>query len=259
MVAINVGVEEGYYNPLRAVYLGAESVKALDIPKNKTYNLCVREEDGRVSRVSRGTLAGSSLLTGMASIFKRMGLVPGMQVRLSYDRAQPDDIVFSFPTPDAAAAAHAAAEVAAEHRPEKKTFFERSSARYIHFEAFRPENHTAWKPEVEVDIYLAFGVLMRFLPYSYCCGVSVDGLRDLGVENAFEGRSKPDAILIDDETGEYLMAEFKVRSSQFSVNHHARDVDVLVCWENDGGSGLPERVIALKDFAGMFAADLAKR
>jgi hypothetical protein len=62
-------------------------------------------------------------------------------------------------------------------------------------------------------------------------------------------RAKPDAILIERATGQYLMAEFKMASSHFVSNHHKEDVDVLVCWVDDATdrTTLPVVVLALKN------------
>ena len=69
---------------------------------------------------------------------------------------------------------------------------------------------------------------------------------------------KPDAILIDRITDQYLMAEMKKYSSAFKLNHKPEDVDVLVCWLDDetDRTQVPARVIALSKVA---QAALAQR
>jgi hypothetical protein len=67
----------------------------------------------------------------------------------------------------------------------------------------------------------------------------------------YDHASKPDAILIDRTTDEYLMAEWKKYSADFKSNHKPGDVDVLVCWidnENDRAT-LPGKVVALHSVA----------
>ena len=49
-------------------------------------------------------------------------------------------------------------------------------------------------------------------------------------------------------TGQYLVAEFKMKSSEFTLNHEAEDVDVLICWQDDQKNDrekLPPNVLAL--------------
>ena len=74
--------------------------------------------------------------------------------------------------------------------------------------------------------------------------------RELGFEQK-EGTSKPDAILIHTESGEYLIAEFKILSSKFDENHHKDDVDVLICWEDEAVNRdeLPPVVVELQSVA----------
>ena len=88
-------------------------------------------------------------------------------------------------------------------------------------------------------------MLSEYTDFRYCCGVSQDLVAKLG----YEATTKPDAILIDRTTNEYLMSEFKVYSSDFASNHQRGDVDVLVCWIDDATekSQLPPRVVSLKD------------
>jgi len=65
--------------------------------------------------------------------------------------------------------------------------------------------------------------------------------------------AKPDAILIDLVTDEYLMAEWKMKSSAFMLNHSPNDVDVdvLVCWHDDetDRAEVPWRVISHREVA----------
>jgi hypothetical protein len=70
--------------------------------------------------------------------------------------------------------------------------------------------------------------------------------------------TKPDAVLVDDETSEYLVAEFKMRSSAFALNHQPDDVDVLIVWEDDerDRSRLPRAVVSLRDIARTAAKEL---
>ena len=130
-----------------------------------------------------------------------------------------------------------------------KTLFARDNYRHIHLEPFRPENLHTWEPETEADVYLAFGVLQEFTDFQYCCGASKAVLDKLGAN--YTDSSKPDAILIDRTTDEYLMAEWKKHSSDFKANHKKDDVDVLVCWNDNETQrdALPPQVLALHSVA----------
>jgi hypothetical protein len=84
----------------------------------------------------------------------------------------------------------------------------------------------------------------EYTDYRYCCGVNQALIDQLG----YEADAKPDAVLIDRATGQYLMAEFKVNSKDFTSNHKKDDVDVLVCWSHDNTdlSVLPPTIVDLK-------------
>ncbi len=126
----------------------------------------------------------------------------------------------------------------------EKTVFQRQQLRHLHVEPFTFGNLRSWTPHTEADVYMVFGVLSEYTDYRYCCGASKALLQKLG----YKADTKPDAILIDRTTDEYLMAEFKVNSKEFASNHKPEDVDVLICWEHDGGANekLPKRVVALR-------------
>jgi hypothetical protein len=89
-----------------------------------------------------------------------------------------------------------------------------------------------------------YGALAEYTDYRYCCGISQALIDQLG----YKAATKPDAVLIDRATGQYLMAEFKVNSNEFASNHQKDDVDVLVCWDHNAPdvSGLPPIIVDLK-------------
>ena len=128
--------------------------------------------------------------------------------------------------------------------PPTKGVFDRQALKHLHIETFAPGNLARWNPQTEPDIYMIFGVLSEYTDFRYCCGASKALLDKLG----YEADTKPDAILIDRTRNAYLMAEFKMRSSEFKMNHKADEVDVLVCWIDDAQdpSELPPLVLALK-------------
>ena len=126
--------------------------------------------------------------------------------------------------------------------------FRRMGLRHKHIELFVPENLNRWEPATETDVYMAFGVLQDLTGYLYCCGTSKELLNDLGWKAS---GAKPDAVLIDAGTYEYMLAEFKMRSSDFKRNHAADEVDVLVVWKDDEAdrSTLPAIVLCLHDIS----------
>lgn len=124
----------------------------------------------------------------------------------------------------------------------------RQGLRPIDFEQFKITNMD-WEPATEPDVYLAFKALEEHTGYVYCSGYS----KELGrrLRYTYTGKSKPDAILIHDQSREYRMCEFKIYSSEFTTNHDKDDVDVLICWfddETDRGE-LPDDVVDLRKIA----------
>jgi hypothetical protein len=126
----------------------------------------------------------------------------------------------------------------------KRPVFERQRLKHVHMEPYAPGNLSKWEPRTEADVYMVFSALSEYTDYQYCCGASKSLLARLG----YKADTKPDAIRIDRSTGQYLMAEFKMASREFSYNHAPEDVDVLVCWDyNEQGPGkLPPAVVDLR-------------
>lgn len=126
---------------------------------------------------------------------------------------------------------------------------DKKSLKWIHFEIFRPTNLKYWIPKTEPDIYMVFGVLQEYTDYSYCCGTSKEILSKIGYlkENNSDNPNKPDAILIEKLTDRYVLAEFKMKSSDYKKNHNPEDVDVLVVWEDDETEKdkLPNKIVNL--------------
>ncbi|WP_437898627.1 hypothetical protein [Sorangium sp. So ce124] len=234
------------YVALRCLYLETAAWKTGLLEVGRVTVLLSNDE----TFVAEGKLNARGGLTGMAKLYKRLGLVTGAE--LEYEIPSKNTIVIQTPDkgdraqPEAAKAADAAIA---------QTVFERKALKHIHIEPFRAENLHHWEPETETDVYLAFGVLQEFTDFQYCCGASKALLCRLGAFD--ESGTKPDAILVDRATDQYLMAEWKMRSSAFATNHKPEDVDVLVCWIDDetARNNLPLRVVALQDVARLAAAD----
>jgi hypothetical protein len=122
---------------------------------------------------------------------------------------------------------------------------------------FRPENLLNWQPESEPDVYIAFGILQEYTQYRYCCATSTA----LNTKLGFTVGTKPDAILISNDTDEYLVAEFKMQSSSFKVNHQRTDIDVLIVWQDDEENRgiLPPTVVCLEEIARLAAIEIINK
>lgn len=74
-------------------------------------------------------------------------------------------------------------------------------------------------------------------------------LRKLGYK-LNDGDDKPDAIIIDRRSSEYLIAEWKKRTSDFKKNHRKELIDIVIAWYDDetNRSTLPT-VICLQEIA----------
>lgn len=228
------------YIELRSIYVGGTVLKGGGLSPGKVTVLLEKDDKFSVE----GTLNQQGLLSGMAKLYRKLNLQKGAKLEFSVT----DDgniIIHSFSAP----ASGAEAVVPPVSPNAAQSVFEAKKLKYVHIEAFRPENLDNWEPETEADIYLAFGVLQEFTDFQYCCGVSKALLDKLGAK--YDDASKPDAILIDRTSDQYLMAEWKKRSSDFKTNHKPEDVDVLVCWYDDESerTKLPPRVLALHSVA----------
>lgn len=195
-------------------------------------------EDGDVKPIKQGKYNGD-LLTGMSAVLKRLNLGAGDQYHLRVDGES--QITITSPLLDRRA-------------PDQKAVSDNSVSRrlglrHLRMEQLRPENHVFWEPQLEADVYAAFGMLQEFSGYEYCCGTSAELLKSLSGQEW--PTTKPDAILVNTADNAYEIAEFKKKSSDFTINHEKEEVDVLVCWLDDASdrSKLPRTIVALKDIA----------
>jgi hypothetical protein len=185
--------------------------------------------------LTEGTLNNQGGLSGMVKLYRALGLKDGDKITIQVTGKSELTVTPNRPPK-------------LTFRSAKPTVFATKKLKAIHFEAFRPQNLVDWKPKAEVDVYMAFGILENYTEYKYCCGVNAEILKQLGARIG----PKPDAILIDRGTDEYLMAEFETTSSIFArQGHSAKDIDILVCWEDDetNRAKLPARVLTLSDKA----------
>lgn len=222
------------YVVLRSIYLGADAVRDGKLTPGSRITVVVEGTD--IS--AQGTLNTQHGLSGMAKLYRALGLKAG------------DTISFSIPQPGGPvvlSTGGAAAPPPPQSTAPSETVFDRQKVKHIHIEPFRPENLDNWEPENETDIYLALGVLQEFTDFEYCCATSKSLLDRIGVVCT----EKPDAILVDRVTDQYIIAELKKYSSTFKSNHRPEEIDVLVCWIDDetDRAKLPPRVVALAKVA----------
>ena len=225
------------YIELRGLNLGTAFIREAQLQPGQKLPMLVEGLDpGQTS----GTLDKSGFVGGLAILYRGYDLKAEDTVSVEWDgtvlRLAPRD---KSKITDVAASGNSDGQmVGPDH------VFERNQLRHIHIAPFSPGNLESWLPHSEPDVYLVFGRLSELTDYRYCCGASKELLQSLGYKSA----TKPDAILIDAATGQYLMAEFKMLSKDFKTNHGPTDVDVLVCWVDDetDKKRLPKRVLELK-------------
>lgn len=226
------------YIDLRGLNLGTEFMRANNITAGRKFIFSI---DGVPDADAQGTINSQGFISGLAVLYREFDLREGDPVAFRMDG---NTIKLNPPTDRKKAVEVRDTEV--QQTPARnQSVFERQSLRHIHLERYAPGNLGRWVPQSEPDVYMVFGALADKTDYRYCCGVNTALLQKLG----YTAETKPDAVLIDAVTDQYLMAEFKMYSCDYSANHRAEDVDVLVCWidnEKDRRK-LPATVLALKD------------
>jgi len=225
------------YITLKSLYLSAEAMRDGAFQAGKVSVLLSADP----SFLLEGTLNRQGGLSGMAALFYKLQLKENDEIQFTTQNAQgTQSITIVSPQPLA---------VPAQPPKPQGTIFSKQNLRHIFIEPFRPENLNHWEPETETDVYMAFGVLQEYTDYQYCCGASQSLLDRLGAK--YDVATKPDAILIDRVSGEYVMGEWKKKSSEFKLNHKPEEIDVLVCWIDDESdkSKLPGKIVALHSVA----------
>lgn len=230
------------YIMMRCINLGVEFIRDHNLVVNQKYQVVI---NANPSAETKGTLHGSNALTGMSFLYRKIKLRPDDEVQLEYIDAK----IIVTPI-QSQGAIKSEARLIKQDSPEpdltdeiSANVFERQKLKHIHIEAFAERNFREWEPKTEADVYLVFGSISEYTDFKYCCGASQDLLTKLG----YASNTKPDAILIDRATDEYLISEFKMNSKDFKSNHIKDDVDVLVCWIDDetDRSKLPNRILGL--------------
>lgn len=243
-------------------YLGAEAFGANRFIPRSRVSVSYIDEQGELIEET-GAIQTSGALSGMARFYRILSLPIGATLQLSCSTSmagvQSARIMQVVKPPGAEAQQPAAVAL-----PVAAPVLQNLKSRYVHFDMYRPELASDWEPSGEADVYLAFGSLQDYTDYIYCCGVNVQVLRSLGILSCFEERKQqnqiegiPDALLIERATRQYLLAEFKMRSSDFKRNHSADLIDVLICWIDDetDRAKLPARTVILRDKAREAATD----
>jgi len=233
------------YIDMRSVNLGAELISHYALQSRQKYPIRIV---GDPSLETRGTLNQSNALSGLSTLYRHYNLQVDDEITVDYDGTH---ILITPPgsrkRETVAAATPLVAPTVAGTPPTAPpaagNVFTRKSLKHIHLEAFAERNFREWTPKTEADVYLVFGAISEYTDYKYCCGASQELLTKLG----YSATTKPDAILIDRATSEYLIAEFKMWSSEFATNHLRDDIDVLICWSDDATdrSVLPDEVVCL--------------
>jgi len=235
------------YRDLRLLYVGVKVREAASLKPGSLTILHADDPDFSVT----GTMDADGYITGLAKLYHYLD--PKPDTTLTFSVSSDGSLVITAPKPPAPAADGSVPDIAV---PTPTTVFERRGLKHLHLEPFHPENLRRWQPETEPDVYMVFGVLQGFTDYQYCCGTSKAILAKLGAD--YSSTAKPDAILIDRTTDQYMMAEWKKSSSEYKFNHAPGDVDVLVCWEDDetDRTKLPPTVLALRVIAQMAATSV---
>ena len=222
------------YIDLRGLNLGMEFVHKHGLQPGNKYSIII---EGLSETDIEGRLDKSGFIGGLSRLYKAFDLQVGDIVEATFD--DPD---IRLHPPTAKAVSEAEETIPVKEEPE--FVFERQALRHVHIEPYAPGSLARWVPQTEADIYMVFGALSEYTDFQYCCGASKALLNALG----YKAETKPDAILIDRASEQYLVAEFKMDSAEFTWNHKREDVDVLICWEDNekDRAALPARVVGLR-------------
>lgn len=187
-----------------------------------------------------GTLDRSGFIGGLSLLYREFALQVGDELDITYDGSA----IHITPPSNRRVRPNSEISQPAGADGNLRPVFERQNLRHMHIEPYAPGNLGNWQPQTEVDVYMVFGALSEYTDYRYCCGVSQTLIDALG----YRAATRPDAFLIERATGQYIVAEFKMNSRSFALNHSKEDVDVLICWEDDepDRSKLPPQVLGLR-------------
>lgn len=204
---------------LNSLSLGKEFIRQHQLVSGQQYSLVVAgmEDAGLV-----GTLQKTGLIGGLAALYQQFpNLQPDTEIEIGFDGSAITVHPPGSPVPR---------PISNPQTPASNYVLDRKSARRVYLAPYAHGALNTWEPKGEPDVYMVFGKLAEFTSYRYCCASSVEVLDKLGIEID----PKPDAILIEEGTDRYLVAEFEVESSKFIKHGHKKeDADVLICWKDD--------------------------
>jgi len=225
------------YIDLKGINLGAAFVREHKLQFGQKYPMTI---DGLSDVEINGTLDRSGFIGGLSVLYKTFDLCVEDQLGIAYD----DSVIRITPPQDKRRTQPTEPDQVLEAGEDTRPVFERQRLRHVHIEPYAPGNLSNWVPQTEADVYMVFGALSEYTDYRYCCGASLVLIDRLG----YRADTKPDAFLIDRATGQYLVAEFKMNSKDFLLNHKKEDIDVLICWEDDATdrTQLPPHVVGLR-------------
>lgn len=234
------------YVKMRFVSIGREFSSRNNLQPGQQYSIRIVDETVEEVFETRGTLTKSYILGGLSILYRNYELITGDEINIEYNGSR----VLITPPKDKKKCAVTYPAIMLDSgdetiKEQTCSVFDRKCLKHIHIESFAERNFREWTPKTEADVYLVFGAISEFTDYKYCCGTSADLLKKLGYD--YSETSKPDAILIDRATDEYLISEFKMKSSGFKSNHKKEDIDVLICWVDDETDRdlLPNNVLCL--------------
>jgi len=190
--------------------------------------------------VYTGRLNGNGVISGLSQLFRDKNLESGMA--FTYKNNDINSIVL-YLNDDANLNEITGNPVA--DSPSKKL-------KWPHNEIFHPDNFKCWIPNNEFDVCFAFGFLHHMTSYSYCCALNNKLISKIEYfERISTAKIKPDAVLHDKYSNEYLIAKFALNSSDYKKHHTSNDVDVLIVWRDDEKkrSHLPMQVIELYELS----------
>ncbi len=173
-----------------------------------------------------GTIQNTGLIGGLAAFYQRFpNLKPGDEVEIGFD-----GLAITIQPPAGSSGMLVPRPGSDPQAPPSDYVLDRKSARRVYIAPYAPGALNTWEPKGEPDVYMVFGRLAEFTPYRYCCATNKEILDKLGIVI----NPKPDAVLIEQSTDRYLIAEFEVESSGFiDGNHDKVDIDVLICWKDN--------------------------
>jgi hypothetical protein len=236
------------YRFLNSINLGREFVDENKLTPHKKYPLAVAGVDESLS----GTLQAGGLIGGLGAMYVRYpSLGDGSEVEIAFDGTE----ITITPPNSTAMDTPSTAPSSVEPQPQgslpmstaPEYVLDRKTAHRVFVPPYAPGALNSWEPKGEPDVYMVFGRVAEFTPFRYCCAASQEVLNKLGLDI----KPKPDAVLIENGTDRYVIAEFEVHSNEFFKHgHQADDIDVLVCWadnveETAERKKLPQRILCL--------------